>query len=88
MNRNIWGFPSGPTRPEMAGGLKIWVKEVERLHYLFSETNSEGVTAELICVLSSHIQFFYLFMKNWHIHKIDLSIQYPFCVFTRIPRIP
>ena len=40
-------------QPEMAGGLKFWVKEVEKLHYLLSETkvlNSEGATVELICV--------------------------------------
>ena len=37
----------------MAGGLKALVKEVEGLHYLFSETkvlNSEGITDKPICI--------------------------------------
>ena len=80
----------------MAGGLKIWVKELKGLHYLFSgETmvlNRGGFTAELICVFISQnyadnflpffVYFFiclfvnYIFMKIWHIPKIDLSIPY------------
>ena len=42
----------------MARGLKIWVKELKGLHYLFSgETqvlNRGEVTAELICVFILH----------------------------------
>ena len=49
----------------MARGLKIWVKELKGLHYLFSgETqvlNRGEVTAELICVfiLHNYSEFFF-----------------------------
>ena len=76
-------------QPEVAGGLKVLVKEVEGLHYLFSETNvlnSEEITDKLICIFFLHMLICYrffvylllIFPKSWHIPKIDISIPYPF----------
>ena len=75
-------------QPEVAGGLKVLVKEVEGLHYIFSETkvlNSEGITDKLICIffcvcrfVPVYVYLLLIFTKSWHIPEIDLSIPYPF----------
>ena len=54
-----WSNTNRAFQLETAGRLRLWVKEVQGLHYLFSETkalNSGYFTAKLICVFISHMQ--------------------------------